>query len=413
LTGVGDGGGKIAECYKDLLGQVVGSLIINTDELDFKNLSRVIGERNWERIGEARLRGSGTGGRWPLGSAAALESRDEIVNAAKDEKRRNRLADANLLLFTLSLGGGTGSGATPPVVEFFREELRRSTVGLKEKQPRQQIPSQAAPVTERPLEKREGPRENAKFKVSTLVVGTFPWREEMVQQFAAVAALSRFLDVADGVILADNDKILKGSLGELPEANMTIARATELMFYSSREDASGMFSTLDSTDLQTYCKVAGKAGFCVPCHAMSDEDIDSTTLLREAVTKGAMVQCDYKSAFKAIMVLAGDPDEITLEEARAAVRDLGQDIPIIRPVIVRSDRARREAFVLLNSPDMPKLKETLDLAHDYVMLDSESLASEEWGRLTKQQIDDLFSKLQSQLQVIESLRKRFSASKKP
>src|SRR6202022_2279049 len=64
------------------------------------------------QLGRSVTRGLGAGGDPELGYQAAVESADEI---------RQALVDARMIFICAGLGGGTGSGATPLVVQLARE----------------------------------------------------------------------------------------------------------------------------------------------------------------------------------------------------------------------------------------------------------------------------------------------------
>jgi cell division protein FtsZ len=65
------------------------------------------------QLGRTLTRGLGSGGDPELGLAAAQEATEEI---------RNALADGDVVIVCAGLGGGTGSGATPWVVQLAKEE---------------------------------------------------------------------------------------------------------------------------------------------------------------------------------------------------------------------------------------------------------------------------------------------------
>src|ERR1700682_2095042 len=64
------------------------------------------------QLGRGVTRGLGAGGDPELGYSAAVEAADEI---------RQALVDARMIFICAGLGGGTGSGATPLVVQLARE----------------------------------------------------------------------------------------------------------------------------------------------------------------------------------------------------------------------------------------------------------------------------------------------------
>src|SRR6476660_304502 len=85
-----------------------GVVAINTD---VQSLTRSVATHKVQ-LGRTITRGLGAGGDPELGYQAAVESTDEI---------REALSDANVIFVCAGLGGGTGSGAAPYVVQLARE----------------------------------------------------------------------------------------------------------------------------------------------------------------------------------------------------------------------------------------------------------------------------------------------------
>lgn len=116
VIGVGDGGANIvSEIGQKLKGS--SFLIANTDSQSLKKTPK-----NIERFqfGQNITFGLGTGMKPELGEMAAREA---------GEKIKKILKDVDLCIFVASLGGGTGSGATPIFVEISRN-LRNLNYGI-------------------------------------------------------------------------------------------------------------------------------------------------------------------------------------------------------------------------------------------------------------------------------------------
>src|ERR1700676_3846641 len=108
IVGVGGAGSNVLDRIV-LDGMEKADLIaINTHVQSFT--SSVAAHK--EQPGREVTRGLGTGGDPDLGYSAAVESADEI---------RQALVDARMIFICAGLGGGTGSGATPLVVQLARE----------------------------------------------------------------------------------------------------------------------------------------------------------------------------------------------------------------------------------------------------------------------------------------------------
>ena len=116
VIGVGDGGANIvSEIGQKLKG--VSFLIANTDSQSLKKTPKNIQRF---QFGQNITFGLGTGMRPELGEMAAREA---------EEKIKKILKDVDLCIFVASLGGGTGSGATPIFVEISRN-LRNLNYGI-------------------------------------------------------------------------------------------------------------------------------------------------------------------------------------------------------------------------------------------------------------------------------------------
>src|SRR6202045_1310770 len=107
---VGVGGAGINALDRIMLdGMDKADLIaINTDD---QSLASSVAAAKVQ-LGRGVTRGLGAGGDPELGYSAAVESADEI---------RQALVDARMIFICAGLGGGTGSGATPLVVQLARE----------------------------------------------------------------------------------------------------------------------------------------------------------------------------------------------------------------------------------------------------------------------------------------------------
>ena len=98
VVGVGGGGGNAVNNMIDSGLQGVEFVAINTDAqalLQAKAALRI-------QIGGKSTRGLGAGARPEIGEKAAMESRDQIVEA---------LRGADMVFITAGMGGGTGTGA--------------------------------------------------------------------------------------------------------------------------------------------------------------------------------------------------------------------------------------------------------------------------------------------------------------
>ena len=107
VVGVGGGGCKVVDRVSEFAGEGVAIAAVNTDArglADCRAPTKL-------QIGRGRTEGLGTGGEVALGRLAAEDDREAI---------RAALAGANLVWVVVCLGGGTGTGATPVVLDAAR-----------------------------------------------------------------------------------------------------------------------------------------------------------------------------------------------------------------------------------------------------------------------------------------------------
>jgi cell division protein FtsZ len=122
VIGVGGGGGNIiAELLKklkDFSAQKIEFVALNTDNQALKSLPKILKTISF---GNKLTRGLGTGRDAEIGERAAKEDLEKLKSLFSDDK--------DLYIFISSLGGGTGTGATP-VLTKLAEEMGLNTLGI-------------------------------------------------------------------------------------------------------------------------------------------------------------------------------------------------------------------------------------------------------------------------------------------
>lgn len=109
IVGVGGAGCRIVDCLFDDIGHPSSLVAINTD-------ARSLGECRAAakiQIGETTARGFGVGGDVAAGRQAALEEKEMLCAL---------FSDIGMAIVVAGLGGGTGTGAGPVVMEAARAE---------------------------------------------------------------------------------------------------------------------------------------------------------------------------------------------------------------------------------------------------------------------------------------------------
>jgi len=114
IIGVGGGGSNIiaelSRKLKDFSSQKVDFVAVNTDNQALKNLPTTVKSFPF---GSNITKGLGTGRNPEIGEKAAKEDIERIKNLFA--------GDRDLYIFVSSLGGGTGTGATPVLVKIAEE----------------------------------------------------------------------------------------------------------------------------------------------------------------------------------------------------------------------------------------------------------------------------------------------------
>ena len=109
VFGIGGGGSNAVDRMIQAKIKGVDLVAINTDAQDLKKIRA----HHKIRIGRESTKGLGAGMNPELGKKAALESKEELVQA---------LTGADMVFLTAGLGGGTGGGAIIPIAEMARAQ---------------------------------------------------------------------------------------------------------------------------------------------------------------------------------------------------------------------------------------------------------------------------------------------------
>jgi len=122
IVGIGGGGGNIvselSKRLKDFSSQKVDFVAVNTDSQALNSLPKTLKTFSF---GNKLTKGLGTGRNFELGEKAAKEDIEKMKEIFSE--------DRDLYIFISSLGGGTGTGATP-VLTKIAGDMGLSTIGI-------------------------------------------------------------------------------------------------------------------------------------------------------------------------------------------------------------------------------------------------------------------------------------------
>ncbi|SDZ88266.1 Cell division GTPase FtsZ [Haloplanus vescus] len=283
LIGVGQAGGKVTAALSDFdarhgFDAVTGSLAINSARSDLQSLPL-----DTVLIGGATVNGHGVGGDNELGAEVMRDDIQEVLGAIDGRTT----AEAEAIFVVAGLGGGTGSGGAPVLVE----ELQRI------------------------------------YDIPVYGLGILPGRDEgSLYQVNAGRSLKTLIREADATLLIDNDAWR--SSGESLESgyeaiNERIARRVGLLVASGEAVDGVGESVVDSSEVINTLRGVGVAtlGFAA-ADASSDTAANVnvvTSTTRRAVRSGLSLP-DTTRAERGLLVVAGRPDAISrkgVEKARS------------------------------------------------------------------------------------------------
>lgn len=261
ILGIGGGGSNIVSWInKEIVG--VRTIALNSDA---QHLSGIKAD---ERIllGYRLTGGLGSGGSPEQGALAAEESAIEIERA---------ISGSDLVILTTTLGGGTGTGATP-VVARIAKNLGSLTIGAV----------------------------------------TIPFDIEGSRLTQAKDGLKALIDICDSVIIIDNDKLLKVA-GSLPLKD-AFGVANEMLgaFIKSISEALSVTSimNLDLADMNAIMK---GSGVCAIGFGESSGDKKVEKAVKMALNSELLNVQDLSKARGALVYIEGGED-MTLEDVKRA-----------------------------------------------------------------------------------------------
>ncbi|MFQ5800363.1 MAG: tubulin/FtsZ family protein [Candidatus Hydrothermarchaeales archaeon] len=314
IIGLGQAGGKVADAFladdrKSPVPHTFEAIVVNTALSDLTGLVNIPPEDRI-LIGETVVKGHGVGADNKLGAEIAEDEGDVILNRVS----KMGVAEFDAFILVAALGGGTGSGTAPVLAKHLKE------------------------VYDEPV----------------YAIGILPAENEGdIYTLNAARSLKTLLPNADAVILVDNGTFLRGGESvkeaydrinnEVVKRIGIIARAGEVR---GRRTVAEM--VVDTSEIINTMRTGGicsigyaservsvqKKGFLSRFFSFflggRREQIGKASRILSVVkraTKGRLLlPCDYRSANKALIVLAGPPSELDRKGIEKARQWLEQNI---------------------------------------------------------------------------------------
>ena len=391
FIGFGQAGGKIADMFieqdKKLGAQNFRAISVNTARTDLMGLVN-IGLRDRILIGQTMVKGHGVGTDNVTGAKITSDEIDSIINAI--DSRGTHDIDAFVII--AGLGGGTGSGGSPVLARALKRIYRE--------------PVYALGILPAPEEGRLYSW-NAARSLSTLVNevdNTFvfdnsAWKnegesvktayqrlnDEIVRRFGVLFRAGEVTKMGVGEMVVDSSEIintLRG--GGISSVGYAI---TEVQSKRTKQKK-GIFGGLkDSIGKAT----SGKKEASEEVLLGEDKTAKIIALVRRAMLGRLTLPCDYSSAERALVLIAGPPEEMDrkgvekskswVEENIAGIEVRGGDYPVDSSFIAA-------VVVLATVGNAPRIRELLEIAKETKEDDRKS--KERKSTLFDEDIEPLF-----------------------
>ncbi|MCK9631320.1 MAG: tubulin/FtsZ family protein [Methanoregula sp.] len=364
FIGFGQAGGKIVDMFieqdKKLGTNSFRGIAVNTARTDLMGLKN-IEMKDRILIGQTMVKGHGVGTDNVTGARVTADEIDSIISAI--DMRGTHDVDAFVIV--AGLGGGTGSGGSPVLARHLKRIYRE--------------PVYALGIIPAPEEGRLYSY-NAARSLTTLVNeadNTFifdnsAWKNEgesvksaftrlnneVVRRFSVLfraGEVNRSMGVGEMVV--DSSEIINTLRGG---GITSVGYAVSEVMSKQTKDKRGLFGDLKD-------KFGGKKDANVEALMGEDRSAKIVALVRRAMLGRLTLPCDYSTAERALVLLAGPPNEMDrkgidkakswVEENIAGVEVRGGDYPVNSEYVAA-------VVMLATVGNAPRIKELLDIAKE-------------------------------------------------
>ncbi|WP_321504781.1 tubulin/FtsZ family protein [uncultured Methanoregula sp.] len=364
FIGFGQAGGKIVDMFieqdKKLGTNSFRGIAVNTARTDLMGLKN-IEMKDRILIGQTMVKGHGVGTDNVTGARVTADEIDSIISAVDSRGTH----DVDAFVIVAGLGGGTGSGGSPVLARHLKRIYRE--------------PVYAIGIIPAPEEGRLYSY-NAARSLTTLVNeadNTFifdnsAWKNEgesvksafqrlnneVVRRFAVLfraGEVNRGMGVGEMVV--DSSEIINTLRGG---GITSVGYAVSDVISKRTKQQRGLLGGLKD-------KFGGKKDANVEVLMGEDRSAKIVALVRRAMLGRLTLPCDYSTAERALVLLAGPPDEMDrkgvekakswVEENIAGVEVRGGDYPVNSEYIAA-------VVMLATVGNAPRIKELLDIAKE-------------------------------------------------
>ena len=357
FIGFGQAGGKIVDMFleqdKRMQTQSFRGIAVNTARTDLMGLKN-IDLKDRLLIGQTVVKGHGVGTDNVTGARVAADEIDSIINAIDSRGTH----DVDAFVIVAGLGGGTGSGGSPVLARHLKRIYRE--------------PVYAIGILPAPEEGRLYSY-NAARSLSTLVNeadNTFifdnsAWKnegesvkdaynrlnDEIVRRFGVLFRAGEVGRAGVGEMVVDSSEIINTLRGG---GISSVGYAISERISPRTKQSQGLLSGLLRKKEKTEEVLPGE-----------DKSAKIIALVRRAMLGRLTLPCDYSTAERALVLLAGPPEEMDrkgvekskswVEENIAGVEARGGDYPVQSDYIAA-------VVVLATIGNAPRITELLEIA---------------------------------------------------
>lgn len=350
-VGVGNAGSKIVDRMLEFEHDTSRNLCrhaiaINTARTDLAHPDHIPESRR-VLIGQThqQVKGHGVGGDTDLGAQVAEDDMDEIMRSLDDIA----VHDVDAMLVVAGLGGGTGSGAGPVLIQQLREMYNEPVYSLG------------------------------------VLPGTYEGGRPALN---AARSLSSFVNYSDNFIAFDNDSWREtGQSVEqgYEQTNRELAtRIVTLLAAGELDDSSVAENAMDSSDIIRTLATGGVSSIAYAANEPNlknagllgrfrdgEEDHDNAaevqSLVRRAVHSRMTLPCSVESAERALIVVSGPPTEISrkgLESSRNWLEQEADTVEVLAGDDPRRSQTIAAAVLLSNIGDASRIDQMQEQAVD-------------------------------------------------
>ena len=363
FIGFGQAGGKIVDMFieqdKKLGKNSFRAIAVNTARTDLMGLKH-IELKDRILIGQTVVKGHGVGTDNAAGARITMDEADAIISAID----RRGTHDVDAFMIVAGLGGGTGSGGTPVLVRQLKKIYHEPVyvLGILPAPEEGKLYSFNAArslttlikeadntfVFDNSAWKNEG--ESIKSAFSRL-------NDEVVRRFGVLFRAGEMGKAGVGEMVVDSSEIintLRG--GGISTVGYAIAAVTT---DRSKSPVSGIIGGIKNTLRKREATEEVLLG--------EDRTAKIISLVRRAMLGRLTLPCDFSTAERALVLVAGPPDELDrkgiekakswVEENIAGVEVRGGDYPVNSNYVA--------AVVLLSTiGNAPRIRELTDIARE-------------------------------------------------